>query len=63
MTESPGASYFANDVLRSPIKATAAPQTAVFLQPKRSVNMLTTGEQKKIIPMARAPTKAAEDNR
>lgn len=53
-------SYFANDVLRSPIKASAAPLTAVFLQPKWSVNMLTTGEQKKIMPMAKAPTQAAE---
>lgn len=53
--------YFAKDVLSSPIKATAAPLTAVFLQPKWSVNMLTTGEQKKIMPMARAPTQAAEE--
>lgn len=53
--------YFAKDVLSSPIKASDAPQTAVFLQPKRSVNMLTTGEQKKIMPMARAPTQAGED--
>lgn len=53
-------SYFANDVLSSPIKASAAPLTAVFLQPKWSVNMLTTGEQRKIMPMARAPTQAAE---
>ena len=53
-------SYFANDVLSSPIKASAAPLTAVFLQPKWSVNMLTTGEQKKIMPIARAPTQAGE---
>ena len=42
------------------MKAKVAPLTAVFLQPKWSVNMLTTGEQKKIIPMASAPTQAAE---
>lgn len=53
--------YFANDVLSSPIKASVAPVTAVFLQPKRSVNMLTTGEQKKIMPMASAPTHAGEE--
>lgn len=53
--------YFAKDVLSSPIKASAAPLTAVFLQPKWSVNMLTTGEQKKIMPMARAPTQAGEE--
>lgn len=45
-------------MLSSPTKASAAPPTAVFRQPKRSVNMLTTGEQKKIMPMARAPTQA-----
>ena len=43
------------------MKASSAPQTAVFLQPKRSVNMLTTGEQKKIMPIARAPTQAVEE--
>lgn len=53
--------YFANAVLRSPMKARVAPLTAVFRQPKRSVNMLTTGEQKKIMPMAKAPTQAAEE--
>ena len=53
--------YFAKDVLSSPIKATNAPLTAVFLQPKRSVNMLTTGEQKKIMPMAKAPTQAGKE--
>lgn len=42
------------------MKATVAPLTAVFLQPNRSVNMLTTGEQKKIMPMARAPTQAGD---
>lgn len=44
-----------------PTKASSAPPTAVFLQPKWSVNMLTTGEQKKIMPMARAPTQAREE--
>ena len=53
--------YFAKDVLSSPINANVAPPTAVFRQPKRSVNMLTTGEQKKIMPMARAPTQAEEE--
>lgn len=53
--------YLAKDVLSKPMKASAAPPTAVFLQPKRSVNMLTTGEQKKIMPMAKAPTQAAEE--
>lgn len=43
-----------------PMKATAAPVVAVIRQPKRSVNILTMGEQKKIMPMARAPTQAAE---
>ncbi len=47
--------------MSSPIKASAAPPTAVFLQPKWSVNILTTGEQKKIMPMARAPTQAGEE--
>ena len=42
------------------MKATAAPAVAVILQPKRSVNTLTMGEQKKIIPIDRAPTHAAE---
>lgn len=53
--------YLANPVLSSPTKAIIAPPTAVFRQPKRSVNMLTTGEQKKIMPMAKAPTQAAEE--
>lgn len=53
--------YFANEVASSPVKASSAPPTAVFLQPKWSVNMLTTGEQKKIMPMARAPTQAREE--
>ena len=53
--------YLAKDVLSSPMNATNAPLTAVFLQPKRSVKMLTTGEQRKIIPMARAPTQAREE--
>lgn len=45
---------------RSPMKAMAAPVAAVVLQPSRSVKMLTMGEQKKIIPMAREPTHAGE---
>lgn len=40
---------------------TAAPATAVTLQPKMSVKTLTMGEQKKIIPMLREPTHAAGD--
>ncbi|TNN85436.1 hypothetical protein EYF80_004458 [Liparis tanakae] len=40
---------------------TAAPATAVILQPKMSVKTLTMGEQKKIIPMEREPTHAARD--
>lgn len=56
-----GETYFANEVPSSPAKASSAPPTAVFLQPKWSVNMLTTGEQKKIMPMARAPTQAREE--
>lgn len=42
------------------MKATAAPAVAVIRQPKRSVNILTMGEQKKIMPIERAPTHAAE---
>lgn len=42
------------------MKATAAPVVAVIRQPKRSVNILTMGEQKKIMPMARAATHAVE---
>ena len=55
--------HSAKAVLSSPMNATIAPPTAVFLQPKRSVKMLTTGEQRKIIPMARAPTQAREEER
>lgn len=44
-----------------PIRATAAPPTAVILQPKMSVKMLTMGEQKKIIPMDSEPTQAETD--
>lgn len=45
---------------RSPMKAMAAPKAAVVLQPIRSVKMLTIGEQKKIMPMAKEPTHAGE---
>lgn len=45
---------------RSPMKAMAAPKAAVVLQPIRSVKMLTMGEQKKIMPMAKEPTHARE---
>lgn len=45
------------------MKATAAPAVAVIRQPKRSVNILTMGEQKKIMPIERAPTHAAEKNK
>lgn len=44
-----------------PTMLTAAPATAVTLQPKMSVKTLTMGEQKKIIPMLREPTHAAGD--
>lgn len=40
------------------MKAMAAPEAAVVLQPIRSVKMLTMGEQKKIMPMAKEPTHA-----
>lgn len=42
------------------MKAMAAPEAAVVLQPIRSVKMLTMGEQKKIMPMAKEPTHARE---
>lgn len=43
------------------MKATVAPEAAVALQPIRSVKILTMGEQKNIIPMARAPTHARKE--
>lgn len=56
-------SYTSTDVTKelasSPTRPTAAPPTAVTLQPSRSVKTLTMGEQKKIIPMDREPTHAA----
>lgn len=52
--------YLVKELERSPMKAMAAPVAAVVLQPSRSVKMLTMGEQKKIIPMAREPTHAGE---
>ncbi|KAL8181217.1 UNVERIFIED_CONTAM: hypothetical protein K2H54_049900 [Gekko kuhli] len=42
------------------MNAIAAPEAAVVLQPIRSVKMLTMGEQKKIIPMPKDPTHAAD---
>ncbi|TNN81895.1 hypothetical protein EYF80_007803 [Liparis tanakae] len=42
-------------------KAKDEPQPNSMPYPKWSVNMLTTGEQKKIMPMARAPTHAGEE--
>jgi len=45
------------------MKAMVAPEAAVVLQPIRSVKMLTMGEQKKIMPMAKEPTHARERER
>lgn len=47
------------ELARRPTRPTAAPPTAVILQPRMSVKMLTMGEQKKIIPMESEPTHAA----
>lgn len=52
--------YLVKELVWRPMKATAAPVVAVIRQPKRSVNILTMGEQKKIMPMARAATHAVE---
>lgn len=52
--------YLVKELERSPMKAMAAPEAAVVLQPIRSVKMLTMGEQKKIMPMAKEPTHARE---
>lgn len=52
--------YLVKELQRSPMKAMVAPMAAVVLQPILSVKMLTMGEQKKIIPMAREPTHAGE---
>lgn len=52
--------YLVKELVWRPMKATAAPVVAVIRQPKRSVNILTIGEQKKIMPMARAATHAGE---
>lgn len=52
--------YLVKELVWRPMNATAAPVVAVIRQPKRSVNILTMGEQKKIMPMARAATHAAE---
>lgn len=55
--------YSTKELASRPTRATAAPPTAVILQPKISVKMLTIGEQKKIMPMAREPTHAAGDRK
>lgn len=52
--------YLVKELESSPMKAMAAPVAAVVLQPIRSVKMLTMGEQKKIMPMAKEPTHAVE---
>lgn len=51
--------YVTKELARRPTRPTAAPPTAVVLQPRMSVQMLTMGEQKKIIPMESEPTHAA----
>lgn len=53
--------YVTKELARRPIRPTVAPPTAVTLQPRMSVKMLTMGEQKKIIPMEREPTHAATE--
>lgn len=50
--------YLTKELANKPTRATAAPPTAVTRQPRRSVKMLTMGEQKKIMPMEREPTQA-----
>lgn len=55
--------YLVNELVRSPKKATTAPEMAVTRQPKRSVHMLTNGEERKIRPIARAPTHAVKGNK
>lgn len=54
--------HVTNELARSPTNPTAAPPTAVIRQPRRSVNTLTIGEQKKIIPIDREPTHAENTN-
>lgn len=53
--------YVTKELASRPTRPTAAPPTAVILQPRMSVKTLTMGEQKKIIPMEREPTHAAGD--
>lgn len=53
--------YVTKELASRPTRPTAAPPTAVTLQPRTSVKTLTMGEQKKIIPMLREPTHAAGD--
>lgn len=48
------------ELAKRPTRPTAAPPTAVILQPRMSVKTLTMGEQKKIIPMESEPTHAEE---
>lgn len=53
--------YVTKELAMRPTRPTAAPPTAVILQPRMSVKTLTMGEQKKIIPMESEPTHAARD--
>lgn len=55
--------YLTKELDRSPTKPNAAPVTATFRQPNRSVNMLTIGEQKKTIPIDSELTHAAEQKK
>lgn len=55
--------YLTKELDMSPTNPTAAPMTAVFRQPNRSVKMLTIGQQKKIIPMEREPTHAVKEGK
>lgn len=52
--------YVTKELAKRPTRPTAAPPTAVILQPRMSVKTLTMGEQKKIIPMESEPTHAEE---
>lgn len=52
--------YVTKELAKRPTRPTAAPPTAVILQPRMSVKTLTMGEQKKIIPMESEPTQAEE---
>lgn len=50
--------HVTKELAKRPTRPTAAPPTAVILQPRMSVKTLTMGEQKKIIPMESEPTHA-----